>query len=192
VPARQTVRATVIGAGMQSTEISGATVYISPGVLPIRNLPVVKLQLSESLLEDETALSECVTGAMETGKELHSEEMSPPFALSLSGIGYCSYSRLQRLADAISGGFNRYFKHCDTMAVICHNDMAQALGQAIAIRMGERTRIVCIDQIGVEHGDYMDMGEPIAGSLVPVVIKTLVFSAPHDQAAGFADKEGLP
>jgi ethanolamine utilization protein EutA len=192
VPARQTVRATVIGAGMQTTEISGATVYISPGVLPIRNLPVVKLQLSESLLEDETALSECVTGAMETGKKLHSEEMSPPFALSLSGIGYCSYSRLQRLADAISGGFIRYFKHCDIMAVICHNDMAQALGQAIAIRMGERTRIVCIDQIGVEHGDYMDMGEPIAGSLVPVVIKTLVFSAPHDQAAGFADKEGLP
>jgi hypothetical protein len=35
------------------------------------------------------------------------------------------------------------------------------------------------------------MGEPIAGSLVPVIIKTLVFSVLHDQAAGFADKEGL-
>jgi ethanolamine utilization protein EutA len=191
VPAQQTVRATVIGAGMQSTNISGATVYISPGVLPIRNLPVVKLQLSESLLEDETALSGCVMGAMETGQKLHSEEMSPPFALSLSGIGYCSYARLQRLADAICTGFIRYFEHCSTIAVICHNDMAQVLGHAIAIRMGGRIRIVCIDQIVVEHGDYIDMGEPVAGSLVPVVIKTLVFSAPHDQAAGFADKEGL-
>ncbi|WP_373228867.1 ethanolamine ammonia-lyase reactivating factor EutA [Cohnella sp.] len=192
VPARQTVRATVIGAGMQSTEISGATVYISPGVLPIRNLPVVKLQLSESLLEDETALGESVTGAMETGKKLHSEEISLPFALSLSGIGYCSYSRLQRLADAICGGYIRYFKQSGTIAVICHNDMAQALGQAMAIRMGGSIRIVCVDQIAVEHGDYIDMGEPIAGSLVPVIIKTLAFSAPVDQAIGFADKEGLP
>ena len=54
--------------------------------------------------------------------------------------------------------------------------MAKALGQALAFRMGEAAAIICIDQITVSHGDYIDLGAPLKyGDLIPVIIKTLAF-----------------
>lgn len=61
------------------------------------------------------------------------------------------------------------------MVVICEVDMAKALGQAIALRCRDRPRVICIDQVFVNHGDYIDLGEPLDGEMIPVIIKTLVF-----------------
>ena len=36
----ETVRATVTGAGSQSTDVSGATIEVDAAVLPIKNVPV--------------------------------------------------------------------------------------------------------------------------------------------------------
>jgi ethanolamine utilization protein EutA len=60
------------------------------------------------------------------------------------------------------------------LAVVCENDMAKALGQAL--RLQTKFQVICIDQIGIEHGDYIDIGAPLNDELVPVVVKTLAFS----------------
>ena len=52
-------------------------------------------------------------------------------------------------------------------------DMAKALGQALAVRMGEDARILCIDRVRLRTGDYLDVGPPV-GPALPVVVKTLV------------------
>ncbi|WP_409346859.1 ethanolamine ammonia-lyase reactivating factor EutA [Paenibacillus sp. MBLB4367] len=171
----QTVRATVIGAGMQSTEISGATVHADHTLLPLRNLPVAKLELTAALLTDRSLLKEAFGRMVEEGASLFGVRGSPPFALALGGGGYCSYQTVQALAEETIAAYKRQLGEVGQLVVICEGDTAKALGQSLERRCGERPRIVCIDQINVRQGDYIDIGEPIGGSLIPVVVKTLAF-----------------
>ena len=54
--------------------------------------------------------------------------------------------------------------------------MAKALGLFLEAELGDKRRLVCIDGIKVEQGDYVDMGRSVMGGLViPVVVKTLIF-----------------
>ena len=54
-------------------------------------------------------------------------------------------------------------------------DMAKALGHALAVRMPADTEILCIDRIRVGEGSFLDIGAPV-GCAMPVVVKTLVLS----------------
>lgn len=175
VDPEQTVRATVIGAGMQSTEISGSTVHIKAELLPIRNIPILKLELSTEHLTDPEKLKREVTNVYDLGVRLFEQTSGIPFALSLSGIGYCSYQLLQMMAQELSDQYRRTFSDSRIMVVICETDMAKALGQALAMRCSGKPEIICIDQVRVEYGDYIDLGEPISGTIIPVVVKTLAF-----------------
>ncbi|SFT07654.1 ethanolamine ammonia-lyase reactivating factor EutA [Paenibacillus sp. BC26] len=173
----QTVRATVIGAGMQSTEISGATIYLeAPHPLPIRNLPVYRLdELTDEILANQNALMAMLAAAMRVGAGLYDKEASIPFALAMRGMNGISYASVQRLAEAISRSYLDYFAPAEVVVVVCEHDMAQALGQSLRKRLEKRMSVICIDQIPVMHGDYIDLGEPLPGMMLPVMIKTLVF-----------------
>jgi ethanolamine utilization protein EutA len=48
------------------------------------------------------------------------------------------------------------------------------LGQTLVTQDSSQS-IICIDQIKVEHGDYLDIGQLLQTSVVPVVVKTLTF-----------------
>jgi ethanolamine utilization protein EutA len=183
MPPDQTVRATVIGAGMQSTEISGATVHLDASLLPIRNLPVLKLELPPQMLEQTWLLAEVLDATMRSGASLFDRDQSPPFGLALTGMNNLTYSSLQYIADRLHASFIQHFPASEAMVVICETDIAKALGQSLARRCGQRPKVVCIDQIRVEHGDYIDLGEPISGIMIPVVVKTLAF---HNRAEGIS------
>ena len=171
----QTVRATVIGAGMQSTEISGSTVHIKPELLPIKNIPILKLELTTEQLTDPEQLRKEVASVYGMGERLFEKTAGIPFALAISGIGYCSYALLQTIAQELADQYRQTFTESKTMVVICETDMAKALGQALALRCKGAPEIICIDQVRVEYGDYIDLGEPISGTIIPVVVKTLAF-----------------
>ena len=52
---------------------------------------------------------------------------------------------------------------------------AKALGYALMNAMPEK-KIIVLDSIKVDTGDYIDIGLPAAaGRVIPVVVKTLVF-----------------
>ncbi|WP_239615001.1 ethanolamine ammonia-lyase reactivating factor EutA [Cohnella mopanensis] len=182
VDADETVRATVIGAGMQSMEIGGATVHLDPKLLPIRNLPVLKLELSaanegrEEVVRLEAVRLEAeLEDTLRTAFNLFDPEAVPPFALAITGTRTMNYAFLQHLADRLESRFTHYFPRSGIMVVVCERDIAQALGQALQRRCEKRLKVICIDQIRVEHGDYIDLGEPVSGMMIPVVVKTLAF-----------------
>jgi len=171
----QTVRATVIGAGMQSTEISGSTVYINEQLLPLKNIPILKWEATAELSEDTSLIRNEIKRLFELGSRLFQPTSGIPFALAISGIAYCSYALLSAVASELAEQYKRFFPTSPILVVICENDMAKALGQSLALRCQGAPEVICIDQVRVEHGDYVDLGEPISGSIIPVVVKTLAF-----------------
>ncbi|MGG4143334.1 ethanolamine ammonia-lyase reactivating factor EutA [Paenibacillus algorifonticola] len=175
VPVRQaeeSARATVIGAGTHMTEVSGATLYYDLEALPLRNIPVGICRLPPA--DDE--LEQVVRASVQLAAGLYGSGMSdPPFALALQGGGVCSYIRLQKLAAALYAEYTATAPESSVLLVICQNDMAKALGHALAKRLRGKQRLVCVDQINAADGDYVDVGLPIKEDMVPVIMKTLVF-----------------
>lgn len=112
---------------------------------------------------------------MRNGATLFALDRSPPFGLALSGTHHLTYPTLQYIADQLYLSFIHHFPLSEAMVVICETDIAKALGQSLSRRCAQRPKVICIDQIRVEHGDYIDLGEPISGIMIPVVVKTLAF-----------------
>ena len=142
---RETIRATVIGAGCHSAQLSGSTVYHQNVEFPLKNLPVVKEIDRKSVPRDG------------------------PVVLALEGIRSPSYGQVAQLAQQLA-------RQYEPPLLIClEQDMAKALGQALAVRLPPDARILCIDRIRVEEDSYLDIGQPVCGAL-PVVVKTVIFS----------------
>lgn len=173
--AAETTRATVIGAGMQNTEVSGSTVYIGSKRLPLKNIPIIEIPVQQEETWNQQLFQERVRAACMQASTLFSAE-DPPAAIALSHFPYCSYKMLQELAKVISTEFIACFKGAKCLVVLCEQDIAKALGQALAKQRRE-LEIICLDQIDFTHGDYIDLGLPVAGEAISVSVKTLAFSS---------------
>lgn len=168
---------------MQSVEISGSTLFLKREFLPLRNVPVVKLTLPQSTFADDY-LGRALDENLRFASKLYDPASLPPCALSIQGIGYCSYTQVRKLAQEILTSYQKWFPASKLLVVICESDIAKALGQSLQLQSNQlwddskrhqRLEVICIDQVKVEHGDYIDLGEPISESIIPVVIKTLAF-----------------
>ncbi len=147
---RETIRATVIGAGCHSTQLSGSTVFYQNIRFPLKNVPVVTA-------EDWTGQEE-------------------PVILAMPGLTAPSYRETAALAERLIAG------HRGPVLLCLEQDMAKALGQALAVRLPREAEILCLDRVKAGQGSYLDIGAPV-GSALPVVVKTLVLG---QQAAGFS------
>ena len=148
----QTIRATVIGAGCHSTTLSGSTVFCRDVALPLKNLRAVPWVPGQSLSE---------------------EALEGPWILALPGLPAPGYDQVRALAETILGAFPQ-----GALRICVEQDMAKALGQALACRTDRP--ILCVDRIRLPAGSYMDIGSP-AGPAFPVVVKTLVFGKEQHQ-----------
>lgn len=138
----QTIRATVIGAGCHSTQLSGSTVFCQNVTFPLKNIPVI------------------------TKPEQRAQYETPCF-LALSGSQAVGYGALQALAAELA-------EKIQPPVYLClERDLAQALGQALALRLGRNAEILCLDGVKVSQGCYLDVAAPV-GPAFPVVVKTLV------------------
>jgi len=150
---QETIRATVIGAGCHSAQLSGSTVFHRNIAFPLKNVPVVNLQRPDR----ETIR-----------RELRKQE--GPAVLAMVGISSPSYRTVAMLAEEILAGAG------DEEILLClEQDMAKALGQALAVRSDPGMRILCLDRVKIPEGSYLDVGAPV-GPALPVVVKTLILS----------------
>lgn len=148
----ETIRATVIGAGCHSAQLSGSTVFCQNMTLPIKNRPVVAVS--------EKDLSKDGIRQQLAGQDTLSVLALPEFDVP-------DYEKIKSLASVIAQTMP------SPILVTVERDMAKALGQAIALRRPAGESILCIDRVRLKNGDYLDVGNPI-GPALPVVVKTLI------------------
>ena len=163
----ETIRATVIGAGCHSAQLSGSTIYHHNLALPLKNLPVATLSAGQQEQPPEK-LAQAVEQAVTLAQD---EAPDTPVVLSLPGFSSPSYAKVTNLARGLALGFGRV--HTPPMIVL-EQDMAKALGQAVSLLLPDRP-CLCIDRVRLSPGSYLDIGAPV-GPALPVVIKTLILS----------------
>ncbi|MDR1676953.1 MAG: ethanolamine ammonia-lyase reactivating factor EutA [Deltaproteobacteria bacterium] len=171
---QETIRATVVGAGSNSLELSGSTITVShPEIMPLKNIPILKLSASDEennyrhfssrLAERLSWFREGEDGGYQT------------IAVALKGPKNPTYDQVLALRDNLLNGLDDYLNSNDILIVVVEEDMAKSLGQTLRSALPDK-KIVSIDSVRVENGDYIDIGQPVAsGRVVPVVVKTLVF-----------------
>lgn len=170
--ARETIRATVVGAGTYATSISGSTISYTGEIFPLKNVPVLKLsarEQEEAFRGDRAALEARVRWFLE---QCGSDRM----ILALPGKADPGYGELRAAASAIAGALDEALPRGEPILIVVEHDMAKALGQAVEALTGSRRAVAAIDSIKVEQNDYVDMGRPLMdGMVIPVVVKTLIF-----------------
>ena len=170
IESTETIRATVVGAGSHTTEISGSTITYTKEIFPIKNLPVLKIQPQE---EQAQKLSHEILKKLEW---FRIENEIPLLAISLEGEKNPKFSRIQEYATDLVSGTSYFGERNLPVIVVVKHDMAKVLGQTMYRMTNFQIPIICLDGISLSEGDYIDLGKPAAGgSVLPVVVKTLAF-----------------
>ena len=170
--AKETIRATVIGAGTYTTSISGSTIKYSPGVFPLKNIPALKLTPEE----ETEALGGNVSMLSEKIRWFAEQSDSKEILLAMRGPENPSYVEIKTLGRCIVESMQKALPAESPMVVVCESDIAKALGSAMASYIEDGRRMASIDNIKIEAGDYVDIGRPLMdGLVVPVIVKTLLF-----------------
>ena len=170
---RETIRATVVGAGSNSVDISGSTIaFSSEKFLPMQNVPILKMS------DDDEAegFKRFAPGLAEKLGWFKDESGAwQQLAVAFKGVHNPSFDTVKELAGKIAAGMAEYLKTENPLVLIIENDMAKSLGYSLMNAL-PRKEIIALDSLGVDNGDYIDIGLPVAnGRVLPVVIKTLVF-----------------
>lgn len=172
LPAGNTIRATVIGAGTQSLGISGSTVYVKHEMLPMRNIPAAKIYWS-TFPKEHKEIKEHIINVFKRYRE---SIKNNALAISIPCPKELSFANIENMAKGICEAWKETMDHSMALVIIVEKDIAKVLGQSIAVISSGEMRFICIDSIYVNDGDYIDVGRPISkDDVVPVIIKTLVF-----------------
>ncbi|MBQ5867256.1 MAG: ethanolamine ammonia-lyase reactivating factor EutA [Oscillospiraceae bacterium] len=150
----ETIRATVIGAGCHSVQLSGSTVFSQNIRFPMKNIP--------------TAVGENPKTPQNVQAMLAGVDSDIAF-LCIPGFASPTYGEIKRLAKVIAEGFGE-----KEILVCLQNDCAKALGHCLRLLLPNRP-CLCLDGLSLESGSYLDVGEPV-GPAFAVVIKTFVLS----------------
>lgn len=156
-----TIRATVIGAGCHSAQLSGSTVFYKNVTLPVKNLPVAVFSPQEQASEHLPRLIQERLTRFDTDTVV----------LSMPGCNG-GYGQLADLAVKIARGTAG-----KPMFICLETDMAKALGQKLSLLQPD-TPCLCIDRVALQGESFLDIGAAV-GPALPVVVKTLVLQNNH-------------
>jgi ethanolamine utilization protein EutA len=170
----QRIRATVIGASQFTVQVSGKTIYLpDPYVLPVHNVPVVRVVLDTSGDVDADRLA----GAVRAGLEEVDLDRGGRVAIAFGWRGDPEHSRLKAAAEGILRAILPFQAQIKLLLLMIDGDIGKTFGRILHRELNWPGKVVSIDGMELQELDYVDVGELVAPpGVVPVVIKSLLFA----------------
>lgn len=177
------VRATVIGAGNFSVQLSGATVAVDSQNLPLKNVPVLRpfacdwLDCEGLAKDDVSAPVAWIQKQIEAALARHELNWrTAPLAIALPPLRDLGFAHLSVWAQGLADSFNAHSGR-DPLVVVLTQDVGMALGQLLRQHLAGH-QLAVIDSVQTTSGDFIDIGAALPGhTALPVIIKDLVFNA---------------
>ncbi|MFX1252729.1 MAG: ethanolamine ammonia-lyase reactivating factor EutA [Promethearchaeota archaeon] len=169
----ETIRATCIGAGQFTLKVSGTTTFLSKTVkYPIRNLPVVIPHVKREQLSVEH-VKLAIRDAL---KRFDLKEGEDSLVFYFRDPVRTAYSKLTIFAKGVVAALPKTLEKNAAIIMVFDTDIGNSVGNVMK-RETPAQNILSIDEIPLTEGDFIDIGEPmLEGKIVPVVVKSLVFS----------------
>jgi len=168
------IRATVIGAGAYSLSISGSSGFMDNKLsFPIKNVPVIRVDVERSKLSVEHVVSQINISF----QRFDLNEGEETVALYFKDPVRASYPKLELFAKSIEAALPISIENKIPIILIFEKDIACSVGNVIRRETGLKTNLLSLDELVLEEGDWIDIGEPlVAGQVFPVTVKSLVFN----------------
>ncbi|MDO9353834.1 MAG: ethanolamine ammonia-lyase reactivating factor EutA, partial [Solirubrobacteraceae bacterium] len=172
-PPAQTLRATVIGAGAHTLQLSGSTVWNRYDGATLRNVPVIQAQMRWRDFRPGALVAAWTAAAqnhdLDPAADLCAVALPadmPPTCQTVWQVAL----ELQGFARAHAGGPHPF-------VAVAAQDIGKALGMEL-FRLVPNRPLLVIDEVRTREGDYLDIGKSyFNGGTIPVTVKSLAF--PH-------------
>ncbi len=168
------IRATVIGAGQYTLQVSGVTTHVSASdVLPLYNIPVIEPKINTKEITEKN-IKNAILKSLDLFDVVEGDEIIA--LLFKSAIGG-SYAGLTTFTKGVANALQNTIRKEKPVIMVFDRDVGNSVGNVMMRETNATKNIISIDEILVEEGDFIDIDVPKAGGqVVPVVVKSLVFS----------------
>lgn len=175
----QSIRATVIGAGLHSLQLTGSTIAADCSNLPIRNVPLIRLNVPPDSESPESLYESLEHGIVQQLSLSDLDWSTNVVGIHIGGLKDCSFPRAAAIAKALSSVILKHSPR-QPYVMVLSNDFAAAFGLLLKKHL-DADKILVIDGVDVGDSDFIDIGLPIVHSkqgiasiALPVVVKSLV------------------
>ncbi|GLO61252.1 ethanolamine utilization protein [Vibrio sp. MACH09] len=167
---KQTVRATVIGAGAHSLSLSGSTIWLKLDSLPIKNIPVIHPNIDWNNPDFDISKEICICA-----ERMDIALATDQYAIALDSKMPTKYRAVLQAVKGLEQFYRLHGNHNDSALIISHNDIGKALGMELQPLLSPQPLAV-IDEVITREGDYIDIGKSyFGGEIVPLTVKSLAF-----------------
>lgn len=173
-PARECIRATVMGAAQHTIQVSGNTIYRSnDGMLPRKNLQALRpaVDLNEDI--HPPALAEAIANHFKSFDLIEGEA---EVALVFRWQGPPAAARIAAFCRGLIDGLPCTLTSKRPIYLVFDHDLAGLVGNILKNDFDVENDILAIDGVALHDFDFIDLGAVLEPSgTVPVTIKSLVF-----------------
>jgi ethanolamine utilization protein EutA len=173
-PARECIRATVMGAAQHTIQVSGNTIYRSNDeLLPRKNLQVLRPRFDLSDNIEPSRLAEAIINHFQV---FDLKEGEAEVALVFRWDGSPAASRIAAFCHGLMEGLPATVRSRRPIYLVFDHDLAGLVGTILKNDFELKNDVLAIDGVTLHDFDFIDLGKALEPSgTVPVTIKSLVF-----------------